>query len=59
MKLDLNRILNFIAFATLLMLAFNVSTAFGHGYHYDDDIQVRRSLVKKDFKPQINNKHNH
>ena len=38
MKLDINKILNFIAFATLLILSFNVSTAFGHGYHADEEI---------------------
>ena len=38
MKLDINKILNFIAFATLLMLAFNISTAFGHGYHPEEQV---------------------
>ena len=42
----MNKILNFIAFATLLMLAFNVSTAFGHGYHSDEEIQTEQ---RQDF----------
>tara|TARA_R100000734_G_scaffold19028_1_gene17581 strand:+ start:177 stop:341 length:165 start_codon:yes stop_codon:yes gene_type:complete len=42
MKLDINKTLNFIAFATLLMLAFNISTAFGHGYHADEEININQ-----------------
>ena len=52
MKLDINKTLNFIAFAKLLMFAFNVSTAFGHGYHADEEI-------KNEYQQQIQQKHYH
>ena len=47
MKLDINKILNFIAFATILMLSFNISTAFGHGYHAEEEINYDQN--KQDF----------
>ena len=46
MNLDINKILNFIAFTTLLMLAFNVSTAFSHGYHPEEEINYEQ---RQDF----------
>lgn len=52
MKLDINKILNFIAFATLLILSFNVSTAFGHGYHADEEI-------KNETQEQVRETHFH
>ena len=45
MKLDINKILNFIAFATLLMLAFNVSTAFSHSYHQEKEIDKTHNTL--------------
>lgn len=52
MKLDLNKTLNFIAFATFLMLSFNVTTVFGHGYHAEEEI-------KNETQEQINETHFH
>mgnify|MGYP001268315672 CR=1 FL=1 len=46
MKLDINKTLRFLAFVTLIVFSFNVSTIFGHGYHYEEEIQTEQ---RQDF----------
>jgi len=58
MKLDINKTLNFLAFATLLLLSFNITTAFGHGYHADEEIN-QEQLIEKKLIQQNTTQHSH